>query len=218
MLHTIFDPFTQGKQTLERSEGGLGLGLALVKGLVALHGGEVDAASGGAGRGTDFVVKLPLVSGHRGAAAQRGDVATERPTVPHRRVLVVDDNKDAAETLAQLVEMLGHEADVAYDGPSAVAKARVHAPDVILCDIGLPGIDGYEVARQLRDGGGADVRLVAVSGYAQPDDVRGRSRQASMPTCRSRRISTGSARLLAEPRDDAATSRAARPRTHTHQR
>jgi PAS domain S-box-containing protein len=171
MLHSIFEPFTQAKQTLARSEGGLGLGLALVRGLVTLHRGEVTAVSGGAGQGTDFVVRIPLVSVPRASVVEGNGAADARPAPRRRRVLVVDDNRDAAETLAQLLEMLGHDTEVAYDGPSAIAKARRSAPDVILCDIGLPGMDGYEVARQIRSGGPTDVRLVAVSGYAQPDDV-----------------------------------------------
>ncbi len=169
MLEAIFDPFTQSEQTLARSEGGLGLGLALVKGLVALHGGEVGAFSGGAGHGTDFVVKLPRVHAPSEAPAPAG-AASARPAPRRRRVLVVDDNHDAAETLAELVELLGHEAEVVYDGPSALTKMLEYAPEVVLCDIGLPGMNGYEVARRLR-AAGVGARLVAVSGYAQPEDV-----------------------------------------------
>jgi CheY-like chemotaxis protein len=171
VLPTIFEPFTQAEQTIARSEGGLGLGLALVRGLVALHGGDVAAVSAGPGRGTDFVVTLPL-------AAPRGDAANEdrAPTAGApdraRRVLVIDDNRDAADSLAQLVAMLGHTTDVAYDAIDGLAKASENVPDVVLCDIGLPGMDGYEFARQFRARSrGRDVRLVAVSGYAQPDDV-----------------------------------------------
>ena len=109
------------------------------------------------------------------AAAARGDLGADaEPSpapAPRRRVLVVDDNDDAAETLAQVVEMLGHEAEIAHDGPSAVAMARARPPDVVLCDIGLPGIDGYAVARALRGDGSRRSRLIAVSGYAQPEDL-----------------------------------------------
>ncbi len=170
LLERIFDPFTQAHQTLARSEGGLGLGLALVKGLVALHGGEVTAASDGAGRGAEFVVGLPLAG-----PAPRPDRTEQDPPrsapASRRRVLVVDDNRDAAETLAMLVEMLGHDAELAYDGAAALARARERLPDVVLCDIGLPGMNGYEVARRLRAEGGPRLTLVAVSGYAQPEDV-----------------------------------------------
>jgi PAS domain S-box-containing protein len=172
VLPTIFEPFIQGKRTLARSEGGLGLGLALVKGLVAMHGGEVAAVSEGAGRGTDLVVSLPLASGPRGRAAA-GDRAVRPSAAAPLRVLVIDDNRDAADTLAQLVEMLGHTAVVAYDPYDALAKATEELPQVALCDLGLPGMDGYELARRLRalasDRG--RVRLVALSGYAQPEDV-----------------------------------------------
>jgi CheY-like chemotaxis protein/two-component sensor histidine kinase len=168
VLPTVFDPFTQAKQTLARSEGGLGLGLALVKGLVAMHGGEVSVTTGD-GAGTTFVVALPLATERTAPHDRRPSPSTVTGS-PHR-VLVVDDNKDAAETLAELVEMLGHEVEIAYDGPSALAKAREHEPDLVLCDIGLPTMDGFEVARRLRAGGAAGARLIALSGYAQPEDV-----------------------------------------------
>jgi PAS domain S-box-containing protein len=169
-LRSIFEPFTQSKQTLARSEGGLGLGLALVKGLAALHGGDVSASSGGAGRGSVFAVTLPLASPARPVEAEHEvQVAATRG---RRRVLVIDDNRDAADSLAELVSMLGHRADVAYDGFAGLARAAEAPPDVVLCDIGLPGMDGYECARQLRAlSASREVRLVAVSGYAQPEDV-----------------------------------------------
>ncbi len=171
VLATIFEPFTQAEQTLARSEGGLGLGLALVRGLVALHGGEVAAVSPGPGHGTDFVVTLPLAA-PRGDAAAEDRVPTAEAPDRSRRVLVIDDNRDAADSLAQLVAMLGHTTDVAYDAIDGLAKATEHVPDVVLCDIGLPGMDGYEFARQFRARSRRrDIRLVAVSGYAQPDDV-----------------------------------------------
>ncbi|HET9597017.1 MAG TPA: ATP-binding protein [Anaeromyxobacteraceae bacterium] len=170
MLDSIFEPFTQAQQSLARTEGGLGLGLALVKGLVALHRGEISVASEGAGRGTDFAITLPLARPPSADAGEPGAIS-DGPAGPRHRVLVVDDNQDAADTLAQLVRMLGHDADVAHDGPGAIAAARAHPPDVVLCDIGLPGMDGYAVARELRATGSPGLRLVAVSGYAQPEDV-----------------------------------------------
>jgi PAS domain S-box-containing protein len=170
VLPTIFDPFTQGKQTLARSEGGLGLGLSLVKGLVALHGGEVSVESGGVGRGSDFVVSLPTVAA--GQAEPSPESRANGPRVESRRVLVIDDNHDAADTLAELVTMLGHAPVVAYDAIAGLEKASEGLPDIVLCDIGLPGMDGYEFARQLRALTPTQhVRLVALSGYAQPEDV-----------------------------------------------
>jgi PAS domain S-box-containing protein len=170
VLPTIFEAFTQGKQTLARSEGGLGLGLSLVKGLVALHGGDVAAVSAGPGRGADFVVTLPLARGAARAEVPPG--AAPEVTPARRHVLVVDDNRDAAETLAELVGHLGHRVEVAHDAFDALARVVDEVPDVVLCDIGLPGMDGYELARQLRAlTERHDVRLVALSGYAQPEDI-----------------------------------------------
>jgi PAS domain S-box-containing protein len=168
-LRTIFEPFVQAKQTLARSEGGLGLGLALVKGLVSMHGGKVTARSAGIGCGTEIVVSLPL--DRRRSVRTRPERGGERGALTGRLILVVDDNRDAAETLAELLKMVGHQVVVAHDGPSALALVKADPPDVVLCDIGLPGMDGYEVARQLRAGGAREMRLVAISGYAQPEDV-----------------------------------------------
>ncbi|GEJ55934.1 PAS domain-containing hybrid sensor histidine kinase/response regulator [Anaeromyxobacter diazotrophicus] len=167
LLGKVFEPFVQGERTLARTEGGLGLGLSLVKGVAALHGGSVEAASAGKGRGAEFVVRLPLAEGGAVAAAPAPAAA---PASQGRRVLIVDDNADAAGSLADVVALLGHEVDVAHDGPAALERARARPPDVVLCDLGLPGMSGYEVARALRAGGGG-MRLVAVSGYAQPEDV-----------------------------------------------
>jgi CheY-like chemotaxis protein/two-component sensor histidine kinase len=169
VLPTLFEPFTQGKQTLARSEGGLGLGLSLVKGLVAMHGGEVTATTA-PGSGAEFVVRLPLAAppAERSAPAAAADVVPAR----RRRVLVIDDNRDAAETVAELARMLGHDVEVAFDAFDGLARAAERAPDVVFCDLGLPGMDGYELARQLRGrAGGNRIRLVALSGYAQPEDV-----------------------------------------------
>jgi signal transduction histidine kinase len=168
VLHAIFEPFMQAKQTLARTEGGLGLGLALVRELVSLHGGEVKAMSGSGG--AEFIVRIPLVLGRGRTATPFAGPARADISVP-RRVLIVEDNKDAAQTLAEVVRMLGHHAEVAEDGPAAVRRAGEYHPDVVLCDVGLPGMDGYEVARELRAARGRDVRLVAISGYAQPEDV-----------------------------------------------
>jgi PAS domain S-box-containing protein len=170
LLARVFEPFVQADRTLARTEGGLGLGLSLVKGLTDLHGGAVRAESEGAGKGAEFVVELPLVAPER---EDEPRPAWARAGPRGRRVLVVDDNVDAAESLAQLIELLGHSTEVAHDGREAMAKARASPPDVVLCDLGLPGMNGFEVARAIRaDPALAGIELVAVSGYAQPEDRR----------------------------------------------
>jgi PAS domain S-box-containing protein len=170
VLPRLFEAFVQADQTLARAEGGLGLGLALVKGITELHGGTVRAESAGKGKGAEFVVRLPLarLTAIPVVVPQRA----RRPAAKRCRVLVVDDNADAADSLAEIVELLGHTADVAYDGPTAVEKALATRPDVVLCDIGLPGMSGYEVAQALRAMGKNGTRLVALTGYAQPEDVK----------------------------------------------
>ena len=170
LLGRLFQPFVQGERTLVRSSGGLGLGLALVKGLAELHGGAVSARSDGPGRGAEFVVRLPL---RKAAPTALAEVAAAggRPRL-RRRVLVIDDNVDAAVSLAELIACWGHETQVAHDGPSGLASARAGRFDVILCDIGLPGMNGYEVARAVRaDATLRGAQLVAVSGYATGEDV-----------------------------------------------
>jgi signal transduction histidine kinase/ActR/RegA family two-component response regulator len=176
MLERIFDTFSQVDSSVSRSEGGLGLGLSLVRGLVALHGGEVYAQSEGPGRGSEFVVELPLAP--RGAAVPGpGAIRAPRAGGVARRVLVVEDQEDNREALVKLLEQLGHFVKGAPDGPSGVRAALAIRPDVALVDIGLPGCDGYEVARQVRASLGEGVRLVAVSGYGQAED-RARARAA----------------------------------------
>jgi len=165
LLPQLFTPFTQGTTSLARTRGGLGLGLALVKSLVELHDGTVHARSDGPGRGAEFAVRLPL-SEAPAAVAIRHAVAPRK-----RRVLIIEDNTDAAESLRAGAELQGHEVLVAHDGDTGLKLARSFRPQVILCDIGLPGIDGYEVARRLRaepDLHGAFI--IAVSGYAAPRD------------------------------------------------
>ena len=170
LLGRVFEPFVQAEQTLARTEGGLGLGLALVKGLIELHGGRVEARSRGEGLGAEFVVHLPTAPAPE---EQRASAVGVRGQHRVLRVLVVEDNADAAESLAELVRMFGHEAEVAQDGPTAIAKATDVLPDLVLCDIGLPGMNGYEVAAVLRVNPKLQgTRLVAVSGYAQPEDVQ----------------------------------------------
>jgi CheY-like chemotaxis protein len=169
LLPSVFDPFVQGDRTLARTEGGLGLGLAVVKGITELHGGRVTVASAGKGQGSEFLVRLPLSSA---AVFQTRALDVTGPSRDARRVLVVDDNADAAESLGEIVKLLGHTVELAYDGPRALEMARANPPDVVLCDIGLPGMTGYDVAKRLRAAGHDGVQLIAVSGYAQPEDVK----------------------------------------------
>ncbi|MGC4001596.1 MAG: ATP-binding protein [Anaeromyxobacter sp.] len=170
----VFEPFTQAPQTLERTRGGLGLGLAMVKGLVELHGGTVEVRSAGAGSGAEFVVKLPLAQGGPAARTAHGPVTLGPP----RRVLIIDDNEDAATTLQDLLTLAGHEVRTALDGPAGLQEAGRFYPELVICDIGLPTLDGYGVARALRSGEACPgAWLVAMSGYATREDAE-RSRQA----------------------------------------
>jgi PAS domain S-box-containing protein len=192
MQSRVFELFAQAERSLDRSQGGLGLGLTLVRRLVRMHGGDVSAHSEGLGKGSEFVIQLPLTEpGPASAAlrlpqwqspssaaspAGRADLpATELERPSFRRVLVVEDNVDAAETLAELLEMWGHEVRVVHDGPAAVDTALEHRPDVVLLDIGLPGMDGYEVARRLRAGRSAAplVGAAAAAGSEKAGAARG---------------------------------------------
>jgi PAS domain S-box-containing protein len=167
MLPNIFQPFFQAEGTLHQSTTGLGLGLALSKALVELHSGTVEAASSGPGKGAEFVVAIPSAEGAAASAA-----VVEKPASPRaRKVLIIEDNEDAALTLSDVLELEGHRAQVASDGESGVEAARSFKPDVVFCDVGLPGIDGYEVAKRLRAEGSSAV-LVALTGYAAADDVK----------------------------------------------
>ena len=173
LLAGVFDAFAQSTQALDRAMGGLGLGLTIVKAVVGLHGGRVDAHSAGSGNGAEFVVRLPALESRKQVLA-----AAAVPTRPSSqdgrapvRVLVVDDNEDAAMLLSDILGMKGHEVVVAHDGAAALAACASFRPDVALLDIGLPGMDGYELARRLRARyGRSSVRLIAVTGYAEPTD------------------------------------------------
>ena len=165
LLPRVFDLFVQADRSLERTGGGLGIGLTLVRQLVELHGGGVDAASPGPGRGSTFTVRLPTIA----PPVETGAVAGPAVAAVGQRVLVVEDNDDAREMMRSLLHLLGHEVHEACDGASGVEQARRLRPDAALIDIGLPGIDGYEVARRIR-ADVPDARLVAVTGYGQPED------------------------------------------------
>jgi signal transduction histidine kinase len=170
VLPRLFEAFAQADRSLDRSKGGLGLGLALVKGLAELHGGEVIAASAGPGRGSEFTVRLPVEP----EPAALSELPTgPRPDGKRLRILVVEDNRDSADSLRLLLELYGYEVVVAYSGPDGVKAAEEWRPDVVLCDIGLPGLDGYGVAGQLRrNPATAAARVIAVTGYGSEDDRR----------------------------------------------
>jgi signal transduction histidine kinase len=172
MAARIFDVFVQERQAVDRAHGGLGLGLAIVRNLVALHGGSVAVESAGRGQGSEFVVRLPRaadVAVAAGAAAGRPCAGARAA----RRILVVDDNRDSAETFAELLRTLGHEPVVAHDAPAALRVAAQFVPEVVFLDIGLPETDGYELATALRAQPAlATVRIVAVTGYGQETDRR----------------------------------------------
>jgi signal transduction histidine kinase/ActR/RegA family two-component response regulator len=164
----LFEPFVQAAQGLDRSRGGLGLGLAVARGLVELHGGHISMRSEGSGTGTEVSFDLPLELPNPATAR----AASESACGP-RRVLIIEDHIDAAESLQLLLEMEGHDVQIAGDGPAGLARARVFVPEIVLCDLGLPGMDGFAVARAIRaEPALHDRYLVAISGYARPEDIR----------------------------------------------
>jgi signal transduction histidine kinase len=177
MLAQAFDLFSQGERAPDRAQGGLGIGLSLVKNLVEMHGGSVSGVSGGVGKGSEFVVRLPCVAAEPDALRELATDSAMTKAVHPLRVLVVDDSTDAAESLAKLLRLAGHEVLVAHDGPEALVIAEAERPAVMLLDIGLPGMDGYEVCRRIRQQGRSDARIIAVTGYGQERD-RERSRDA----------------------------------------
>jgi two-component system, sensor histidine kinase len=170
LLPRVFDMFTQAERTLDRTQGGLGLGLTLVRRLVEQHGGSVAARSGGPGHGSEFVVSLPILEGAVPAISARAP--ENAPTLSRHHILLVEDNADGREALRAFLELSGHRVDVAVDGPSGIELARRAQPEVALIDIGLPGLDGYQVAAALRADEGSRIRLVALTGYGQAEDRR----------------------------------------------
>jgi PAS domain S-box-containing protein len=172
LLPRIFLPFVQGEDTVHRAQGGLGLGLMLTRRLSELHGGTIDAASEGRGQGAVFTVRLPMID--EPDHADNNDCSPKIATGDRRRVLVVEDDEDGRQILRGLLELQGHEVYDAADGPAGVRQAEVVVPDIALLDIGLPGFDGFEVARRIRATGGR-AWLVAMTGYGQPE---GRERAA----------------------------------------
>jgi len=168
MLSSIFEPFVQAPKTLDRSYGGLGLGLALSKVLIEMHGGTISARSEGLGKGSEFIVHLPIED-----TLKDNVQVTPNVSVNARKILVIDDIVDLADTLGELLEFKNYQVAVAYSGPEGLVKAREFLPEIVLCDIGLPKMDGYEVARAFRaDAKLKNVFMVALSGYAMPRDVK----------------------------------------------
>jgi signal transduction histidine kinase/ActR/RegA family two-component response regulator len=181
MLPRVFEPFIQLEHSLDRAQGGLGLGLPLVRNLILLHGGSIRASSEGKGCGTEFLVRLPLApgAGEMREPTAAGEPAIDAPRTETEgegrplRILVVDDNDDGRETMHELLSFLGHQVELAVDGLSGIEKALASRPELALIDIGLPGCDGYEVARRIRgELNGGTPWLVAMSGYGQPEDRR----------------------------------------------
>ena len=167
ILPLVFDLFAQADETLERTRGGLGIGLTLVRNLVEMHGGQVEAHSAGAGQGSEFQVWLPLLSD---AVDEARDVVLPDMVKRRRHVLLVEDNDDARQALQELMETWGHRVEGPESGPRGLELAAQHAPELALVDIGLPGLDGYRVAEQLRARMGPGIRLVALTGYGRMDD------------------------------------------------
>jgi CheY-like chemotaxis protein len=177
MLPHVFELFTQERRAQHRAQDGLGIGLTLVRTLVEMHGGRVDASSGGRGCGAEFIVRLPLAVGdmqHAGGTVECERVPTTDPTL---RILIVDDNQDAANSLGMVLDMMQIDNRITYNGEDAIALVGDYAPAAVLLDIGMPGMDGYEVARRIRLAGHEDVLLVAVTGWSQVED-RQKSRAA----------------------------------------
>jgi PAS domain S-box-containing protein len=178
VLAHVFDPFVQGDRSYSRSQGGLGIGLTLARSIVALHDGSIEARSGGLGQGSEFIVRLPLRQAE--AAGSHVERVPEPTRIAGQRILVVDDNIDAAESLGALLRCLGAEVTTAHDGPSALEALRTQEPAAALLDIGMPGMDGYELARRVRAvPHGANLTLIALTGWGNDEDRR-RSREAGI--------------------------------------
>jgi CheY-like chemotaxis protein len=176
-LPRIFEMFSQVEGSLERSQGGLGIGLTLVKQLVDMHGGRIEVRSEGLGKGAEFIVQLPVVVEAPGpqAVCEKDELVAPKSSL---RILIVDDNRDGADSLVMLLRIMGTDTRTAYDGQEAVQVAREFRPDVVLLDIGLPKLNGYEACRRIREQSwGKNVVLIALTGWGQEEDRR-RSREA----------------------------------------
>ena len=177
-MDSIFDMFMQVDRTSERSQGGLGIGLTLVKRLVVMHGGTIEPRSSGEGMGSEFVVRLPVLSAPTVSARSESERARSdgnvQPASPaQRRVLIVDDNRDSADSLAMLLEITNNKTYMAHDGVEAIEAIEKHRPEVVLLDIGLPRLDGHEVCRRVREQPwGKDIVIIALTGWGQDADRR----------------------------------------------
>jgi CheY-like chemotaxis protein len=201
LLPRIFDLFAQSEQSVARSEGGLGIGLALVRRIAELHGGHAEAHSDGIDRGAHFVVVLPRLAEVKNAEPVRLQaVANAAPR--QLRILVVDDNQDAANMISMLLELEGHETFVTYDARTAITRAEIERPDVMLLDIGLPDMSGYELAQRLRAlPASAEATFIALTGYGQASDQR-RSKEAGFDHHLTKPVSADVLRnILAESRN-----------------
>src|SRR5262249_15037651 len=178
-LPSVFEMFAQIEGETDRSQGGLGIGLTLARRLVEMHGGKIEARSAGLEKGSEFLVRLPALAERSRESARSPAKDSSAPVAnSSRRVLVVDDNVDSAESLALLLRLRGHEVRLAYDGPSALEEARAFHPDLVFLDLDLPEMDGYEVARRLRlEPAMKGIALVAMTGYGQEED-RQRTQEA----------------------------------------
>jgi PAS domain S-box-containing protein len=195
VLGWVFEPFRQADQSLDRSRGGLGLGLALVKGIVELHGGDVTAASAGRGQGSEFTIRLPL---DQNQATSTGGEQLNTPEPVRRRILIIEDNVAAAHSMRMVLDELGHTVEMAHDGAAGINAAQRFRPDVVLCDIGLPGLDGYCVAREIRQKLTVDnCALIAISGYARDKE---RSREAGFDAHVLKPVDFGKLEALLRPR------------------
>jgi signal transduction histidine kinase/CheY-like chemotaxis protein len=198
VLPHIFDIFTQADHSLDRAQGGLGVGLAVVKGLIEMHGGEVDARSDGSGHGAELRLRLPLIEGLPAGWSAADSPRREEPPAHDemRRILLVEDNPDHAATMRDFLELSGHEVALASSGADGVAAARQFHPEVVLCDLGLPGMNGFEVAAELRrDPSTASAKLIAVTGYGAEEDRR-RSREAGFDLHLTKPVDPGQLRRL----------------------
>jgi CheY-like chemotaxis protein len=201
LLPRVYDLFEQGSRTLDRSQGGLGVGLTLVQRLVKLHEGRVEAHSAGPGQGAEFRVYLPFTSAPPVPLTDKPSTALADTAKVPRRVLLVDDNADIVESTADMLAMAGHTLRCAHDGAQALALAQEFAPEVVLLDIGLPGLDGYQVARLLRQMPQLrQARLIALTGYGMPTD-RQRSRDAGFDHHLTKPVDPAALRALIELND-----------------